>query len=221
MGKEHDYDIKYQAEELYVEFGFSPEDIGTILNISRHTVLSWRTKFKWIGKKKKYLEEEKLVGQHEKKAELKLAERMGENPSQQNVLVWQMYQKARKLRYEQRMKSLGSRKEKELGKTDSVIFGKCTAIDMPDMPDGLELDEIAIKLLYQKIIAALESNIPMDDVLSIMTKVGRLQYSNIARVRLMSDLDKAADIMAGIVKKGGLKGETVNEIKKTILGVAV
>ncbi|MCP4111711.1 MAG: hypothetical protein GY749_40340 [Desulfobacteraceae bacterium] len=217
MPKEHSHKTRYKAEELYVEFGLSLEDISRSLDISYATLLNWQGRFNWYLQRQELLKTEEAIGLHEKRAEQKLAERIADNPNHLNILTWQIYQKAKSLRQK---KTEGiSRKSTVQKKMDC----RDREFELPDTEEGL--DEIVTRMVYQKIIADLAND--ETDVLTIMSKMPRFQYSNIAREKFKNELKKAADTVESIIQKeknvqkgGGLKKETVQEIKKTILGVS-
>jgi hypothetical protein len=91
--------------------------------------------------------------------------------------------------------------------------------------EGLTMEEAVSKMLLQKVMAAaVDGTLDVLQVPRIIADVAKLQQSSVQREKLKDDFARAAraaaDKVGAIAKKGGLSAETVQQIRKEILGIA-
>jgi hypothetical protein len=91
--------------------------------------------------------------------------------------------------------------------------------------DGLVLEEAASKLFAQQILEALVNNsMDVREKAKLIDAFAKLQASSTMREKFKSDLAAkaatAAEKVEKIVRKGGLSAETVQTIRREILGIA-
>ncbi len=91
--------------------------------------------------------------------------------------------------------------------------------------EGLTMEEAVSKLLLQKVMAAVsDGEFDILDAPRLLSDVAKLQQSSVQREKLKDDFARrareAASRVEKIARKGGLAAETVQAIRKEILGVA-
>lgn len=91
--------------------------------------------------------------------------------------------------------------------------------------EGLTMEEAVSKMLLQRVMEALTlGKWDVMDVPRLLSDVAKLQSSSISREKLKDDFARrareSADKVEAIVKKGGLSAETIQQIRKEILGIA-
>jgi len=93
-----------------------------------------------------------------------------------------------------------------------------------EVGEGLTLDEMLSKILLKTAIErVMAGEAEFDEIMTLMEKTGRFQYSNIAREKFKADIEDrilaAADNVEKIAQNGGVSSEVIQTIRTEILGI--
>jgi hypothetical protein len=85
MAREHDLQIRFQAEEMFVEQRLCHEDIADRLNIGLSTIRRWSTEGNWKTLREEHLERRRMLKQNLARLRENMMERAAENLDPQDV----------------------------------------------------------------------------------------------------------------------------------------
>ncbi|MBW2075878.1 MAG: hypothetical protein JRI58_14250 [Deltaproteobacteria bacterium] len=85
MAREHDLEIRFQAEEMFVEQRLTHEDIAERLDIGLSTVKRWSTDGNWKALREEYFERRRMLKTNLAKLRENMMERAADNLDPQDV----------------------------------------------------------------------------------------------------------------------------------------
>jgi len=85
MAREHDLEIRFQAEEMYVEQRLTHEDIADRLDIGLSTVKRWSVDGNWKALREEYFERRRMLKTNLAKLRENMMERAANNLDPQDV----------------------------------------------------------------------------------------------------------------------------------------
>ena len=83
--KEHSFEMRQMAEELYVEEGLTYEEVSRQLEIGVNTVKTWGADGKWTDRRKEYLEARRTLKENLAKLRQAMIEKATNNLDPQDV----------------------------------------------------------------------------------------------------------------------------------------